>query len=217
MINIFRTFKSTPLSKVTIFHNPSSATSNHLLSKLNKFSQLPCTSNRYLGPTARATTRELGKFSVDLHEDKMPTYEEYLEIHDLLSVHPDNAIAFEKIFPLMYDHQSSTICKKSAFTTKKKQKYLGDLQVFNQQDYKTVEAAFAAEKLDLMFNAPLIIDWENSLLAVDDAGLDRIMANYLSCGTQDSHKSNLDNYRPITKSYKQEQVHPHVAEFADLF
>lgn len=69
---------------------------------------------------------------------------------------------------------------------------------------------------------PIIIDYSNRLLANDDASFDRIMQNYLTCGIQNARagpvrlasrtsQSNMNSLDPSTL------VHPHVAEFADLF
>jgi len=72
------------------------------------------------------------------------------------------------------------------------------------------------EKLTTVATEPLIIDFKNNLIANDDKSFDRIMSNYLSCGKQNA--SNI-NARPKKKRSADinEVVHPHIAEFADLY
>lgn len=220
MLGFLRTFKSRPLAQVTVFHNHNSLKSHQMLSKLNRLAELPCTYDRYTGTEPLPSSNEVGKFAVHLKENCLPSYQEYLAMHDFLDIHPENGLAFEKIYPIFF--QNETLCKKSASLTNKKQKYLADLLVFTAEEYENITKEFKRElKSDSpsVFNAPLIVDWENSLIAVDEKGLDRIMANYLSCGTQQTQDFNHRSFaqRGTTNANSHTHVHPHVAEFADLF
>ncbi|ODV78343.1 uncharacterized protein CANTADRAFT_41131 [Suhomyces tanzawaensis NRRL Y-17324] len=69
---------------------------------------------------------------------------------------------------------------------------------------------------------PVIIDYDHKLVANDEASFDRIMQHYLLCGIQ--HLTNLTavnsaRSRPLSQAHIHQHslVHPHVAEFADLF
>lgn len=76
---------------------------------------------------------------------------------------------------------------------------------------------------------PIIIDYNNKLLANDETSFDRIMQNYLLCGIQHATNGNIrstlpGNYvttatHPLGTKHTANAnlVHPHVAEFADLF
>lgn len=215
MINIFRSAtKITPSIKISFFHNPKLATSGNLLGKLQRFSELPATT-KLAGVAGVAGGNK--KFLVDVEDSKLPSYSQYLEIYDFLSMHPENALSFEKAFPMMFDSKSHTLCKRTATSFNKRKIVLGDLEMFNAEEYEIIERAFYNQD-NASFNAPLVVDWENSLIATDDKGLDRIMANYLSCGTQDTQKAGgYHIYKSNKDLIKQDPVHPHVAEFADLF
>lgn len=225
MSSIFRSFKATkPLNRITFYHNPNSAASLYLLEKLNRFSELPSTFNRFGGASQTLPPQELGKFSVELKESKIPNYEEYTQVHDFLHMHPENALSFEQVFPVMFDSEIHTLCKKTATKTNKQQKFLGDLETFSREEYEMIHNAFKQQPHSNIFRAPLVVDWENSLIAVGEKGLDRIMANYLSCGIQDTGKGDYNysykanNQRKNTiDQHSHTHVHPHVAEFADLF
>lgn len=72
---------------------------------------------------------------------------------------------------------------------------------------------------------PLIIDYNNKLVANDEESFNRIMMNYLSCGIQHADKAELpyrlqynsNNKNKVDEIPQPDLVHPHVAEFADLF
>lgn len=104
-----------------------------------------------------------------------------------------------------------------------------------------MQKVVGAEKALLV---PFVVDWTNKLVAVDDEGLDKIMANYSSCGLQSSSHVYKPEEAELISEQKQWQspsllnpklqagpgavpqahaaaviyaVHPHAAEFADLF
>lgn len=68
--------------------------------------------------------------------------------------------------------------------------YLQDLKLLSPQEFD-----------QLKFTGPLIVDNHNSLLANSDMNLHRVLNNY-------DYKPNMN---------LQHLIHPHIAEFADLF
>lgn len=68
--------------------------------------------------------------------------------------------------------------------------YLQDLKFLSPQEFG-----------QLKFNGPLIVDSNNSLLANNEMNLNRLLTNY--------------DYKPNVNL--QHLIHPHIAEFADLF
>lgn len=262
MIRSFLRFNTSNVkpNNITIFHDTNSKMSHHLLSKLTEYSKLPTTFQKYnaQGWFSRAHNKSVmlqaaggsqsSKFTVELKFDQTPSYQDYFFIHEhCIGMHPGNGASFERKFPQLFELQNVTLCNENATRVKKQRNFIDDLAVLLHHEY----ASLAAE--EKFFKAPLIIDWSNNLIADDDKGLDRIMANYLSCGIQDSHKNVLleDNYvSPVASAPKQavrsnndndhsghqasfvlntsgsrkkstynrnDIIHPHVAEFADLF
>ncbi|CUM55502.1 uncharacterized protein AC631_03117 [Debaryomyces fabryi] len=245
---------------ITIFHDSNSKLSHHLLGKLTGYSQLPNTFHRTNGvgwfqnaSAHRQSASPAGiisnKFNLELKMNQTPSYQDYYFIHEhCTDIHPDNCTSFEKKFPFLFELQNITLCNQTATKQNKQKRFINDLQLLLQEDYNQ----FSEQKN--FFKAPLIIDWSNNLIAGDDKGLDRIMANYLACGIQDSHKNVLhedslveaeiieektssggdndhtDNNannagyatqgsprRTNSRYNRNDIIHPHVAEFADLF
>ncbi|CAN3357302.1 hypothetical protein DICA3_C09714 [Diutina catenulata] len=60
---------------------------------------------------------------------------------------------------------------------------------------------------------PLVIDWQNRLVATDCKSFDRILANYNGCGMQ-NFGATANHESPV---FDHNLVHPNCAEFADLF
>lgn len=120
-------------------------------------------------------------------------------IDECLSMHPDNKSIMLEIF-----HPNKQFLGKSNL-----------LRDFSLHDLIYDYNNLSKDKNQL----PLIIDFNNKLIANDDATIDRILVNYLTCGIQ-----NTTNTKPPSSSSSSsaktkynDLVHPHVAEFADLF
>lgn len=205
---------------LTLFHNTNSRLSNHLLERL--------------------TTHE-SRYLLDVRTDKLPLYETYRFIHEeCVNIHPQNAKSFEKVFPALLASPDHLFCDREVKHKSKQKQFVPDLELVHENTYLDKVAAHDALEL-----SPFVVDWANKLVAVDDDGLDRIMHHYYSCGMQGSlkvhHPSGSDRILsppssgsgillPFTSpalsranTIKEQSasmmcaVHPHVAEFADLF
>lgn len=208
--SFFRRLATSPVAKLptlTVYHNTLSTTSTHLVNKLCAYAALPSTAQRYA-----ETPRLAGgvpKFVVQVKENQLPSFEDYEFVHEkCLGIHPGNMATFRRLFPRLAGSL----------------RYAGDLQMMSATEYDAVLLANRSR----FFKPPLVIDHTNCLVAHDDQGLDRIMANYLSCGTQDSHKniageddSKFQHMPHVSANASQEMrthhIHPHIAEFADLY
>lgn len=214
MLSFSRFLTSRPSATLTFFHNANSKLSNHLLSRLIKHD------SRYL---------------LDVRTNKLPLYRTYSFIHEeCMNVHPQNATSFEKIFPALLASPGHLFCDVAVKKESKQKQFVPDLDLVSENQYLDLLAEHSAKEL-----RPFVVDWANQLVATDDEGLDRIMHNYYSCGMQKSSMIHQDTGLDIicsksagaplvtsTKSgsFPHEQaaamlyaVHPHVAEFADLF
>ncbi|CUM65058.1 uncharacterized protein PRCAT00002680001 [Priceomyces carsonii] len=173
---------------ITIYHQTNSHASAQLLSKLHAYSMLPSTLNKY-DQYLDVQTQPF-KFQVNIKINKGLSYQDYLFImNECLDIHPDNKQILQRLMKLNKSY---------------------DMNVLSRESF---------EKLlqGITLSEPLVIDYKNNLIANDEKTFDRIMANYLSCGIQ--HSYNVNNLNPTgrTTSSQMHEVHPHVAEFADLF
>lgn len=219
MLSFSRLVSASAKPTVTFFHNADSKLSHHLLSRLVKHD------SRYL---------------LDVRINKLPLYRTYSFIHEeCMNVHPQNARSFEKIFPALLASPSHLFCDAAVKNNLKQKQFVPDLALRLENHYHDELAKHSATEL-----TPFVVDWNNQLVAIDDEGLDKIMHHYYSCGLQKSsmihENSGLDSISSACESSalplvetgsssangftRRTQaaammyaVHPHVAEFADLF
>ncbi|CAH6720429.1 hypothetical protein CLIB1444_03S11694 [[Candida] jaroonii] len=127
-------------------------------------------------------------FKVNLRDK--PAYKDFSNIFDsFLNIHPDN-------FRILID------CYPEILFNVPKDKRLSkicvqDLNLINNENFEK-----------LKFNGPLIIDNNNHLLANDINSIERVLHNYEYNLNYEIGNSKILNALP---------VHPHAAEFADLF
>lgn len=206
------TGKSTPT--LTLFHNTNSRLSLHLLERL------AIHDSRYL---------------LDVRTNKLPLYKTYAFIHEeCMNVHPQNNRSFERIFPALLASPTHLFCNAEVKRGAKQKQFVPDLELVDESSYLDKVALHAPEEL-----SPFVVDWANKLVAVDDDGLDTIMRNYYSCGMQKSSKVHLPQGNDFIVSHPKPApvaaqpkpapaaststynsircVHPHIAEFADLY
>lgn len=182
---------------IKFYHYPSSQASGQLLSKLRSLSQLPIRSSKDVAAN--------DKFGLDVVTNARLSYDDYRYIFDeCINVHPSNKLILATILP----HGP---CSRSY-----------DLEPAWEKDM------FESQQVA---RGPLIIDYHNSLIANDDESLDRIMQHYLSCGMQrlptaqaapvsvgdQQWSAALQESLRDLKTSGSKPVHPHVAEYADLF
>lgn len=209
-LRFFNSFSRSAMAQpmVTFFHKPNSKLSNHLLERLASNS----------------------RYSLDVRSNKLPLYRTYRFLHEeCMNIHPQNAKAFEAVFPNLLA-SNHLFCDHEVKRNSKRKQFVLDLDLESESDYLRKLSALEADM------KPFVIDWENRLLAYNDEGLDRIMQNYYSCGTQKSKmehlpvgcdfaevdEADISRAKPNNKTHVQSaamlyMVHPHIAEYADLF
>lgn len=196
---------------LTLYHNAHLKLLHHLLSRLkNKLA-----------------------FRLDIVANQVPDYNVYKFLHEQCNVHPQNAKCFEHVFPALL-HLDHTFDEYAARGDKRRQ-FVPDLELMEVHEYKArVDCHKPAEV------KPFVVDWINKLVAADDKSLDTILANHRSCGMQTSPMVHVAGHEPdivvpatvtpaesghvscgrgraSTTAAMAYLVHPHVAEFADLF
>lgn len=210
-LRFFNSFSraATAQPMVTFFHKPNSKLSNHLLERLSSNS----------------------RYTLDVRSNKLPLYRTYRFVHEeCINIHPQNTKAFEAVFPSLLA-SNHLFCDHEVKNNAKNKQFIADLDLESEADY--LEKISTHTVADLR---PFAIDWENRLLAYNDEGLDRIMQNYYQCGTQKSKMEHLhvgcdfaevdaaqfppekpNNVNHAHSAAMLYMVHPHMAEFADLF
>ncbi|WLF81533.1 hypothetical protein PVL30_005331 [Lodderomyces elongisporus] len=234
---IVNSFKLSPSTKqatssikpvsITIYHNPNSLTSHNLLNKLVTYSKSETASTTSTTSTTRnfdAATltsiprlRPSVKFNVNVIANQPIAKDHFDYIMSNLDYHPDNhAIMLQ----LLGNNglTNSQLLKKF------------DLH-HNLNFENVVKSMKSHQSANGSSIGPLIIDHKHHLLANDFKSFDRMMANYLSCGMQNvDYRSANVNTNVIANGERDRQqqqheqrqnrdgvVHPHSAEFADLF
>lgn len=213
-------------NNITVFCSKGCKQSIEIIDKLSAYSQAPNTFEKYAKQGflwSKNRPQQTRKFEIDLRIDNAPLYEEYLFLRtQCMEIHPDNIGAFKKVFPDMMRLQMGSGSSVLTEQPKQGKTFLQDFEVLPRQEYER-----SLEQRKEFFRPPLVVDWSNRLMSLDDANLDRVLSNYMSCGIQQ-----VDKGQPFTAgdNYQSQQlrstggsaagidtVHPHVAEFADLF
>lgn len=221
-----------PSTSIAIYHNTNSLLSNSLLSKLSNYSELPCTLHKYKDAKSdkilynTTLTANKHKFNIDLKLNQTLSKKDFKFIIDeCVDIHPDNRSILIQL--LMNDASSNAAVNKSKL-----------IKNFNIHDEKVV--SYDTVKNNTI-KFPIIIDYNNKLIANDETSFDRIMSNYSACGIQnflqskpvknlvDEINSNgsgnhllfkqaqAQSQQQLLPIMNQNLIHPHIAEFADLF
>lgn len=209
-----------PVERITLYRDENCKLSEHFLSRLSKFGQMP--KRQVIDKDTEALSGDTRlKFEIEM-QTQLPCYNTYKFLHqECIPVHPQNLKSFERAFPFLFEKKDITSLNSRLSSMRGMKKFIGDVQLLEREEYDLLA------KHPEFFKGPLIVDWTNNLVATDDEGLDKIITNYVACGMQDFHKDKID----ISNLDKEEEKihfresmkraghvpHPHVAEFADLF
>ncbi|KAL6450391.1 hypothetical protein SBY92_004597 [Candida maltosa Xu316] len=168
-MSLFRTLQNSP-STITIFHNSKLPLSNKLYDILE---------------TAYDTQSERPKyeFSLDLMKDKMPTYDQYqLIVSRYLKSTQAKDILHTK-FPFLHDREVEFYNNKGNLVTVKGIDW--NNKIFSEAEYQMIYDTFNKlqesknqEKAAHLFEAPLVVDWDQELIAGDEGTLSEILAKY---------------------------------------
>ncbi|CCE84102.1 Piso0_004705 [Millerozyma farinosa CBS 7064] len=172
-MSLFRTLQHSP-AVITMFHNqkvPASASLHDILSKayykLNDKDQL---------------------FQLDVCSNQMPTYDQYVLITSQCLKDKQSQSIIDACFPFMYERQLSeakkrvTIRSPSGITPSPS----GGHKVFSEGEYSLISETFASlleenhPNVDPanIFKAPLVIDWDQCLIANDESTLSTLLKAY---------------------------------------
>ncbi|CUM66547.1 uncharacterized protein PRCAT00004216001 [Priceomyces carsonii] len=166
-MSLFRSLQNSPAT-ISIFHNgklPASAKIYKLLD--NAYFKLNDKKN---------------KFQIDLMQDKMPTYDQYVLLSQKFLKDKASKDTLKQCYPLFSDRKTSG---PDDVIIKGVQPSSG-LKVFNEGEYSMIYDAFntlitkddADIKAEDIFRPPLVVDWDQNLLANDEKGLNHILEKY---------------------------------------
>lgn len=174
-MSLFRTLQNSPAT-ISIFHNTKIPLSSALYQVLEKADN-------------KINSGKRVHFQVDVMANKMPTFSQYQSlassfIPDLPSRHILNSC-----YPFLYDQK---IAGDKASVT---MKGVEPTKIFNEGEYQLIYEVFnnsieskdhphatiqglEIEEPEQIFSAPLIVDWDQNLIAGDEESLAEILKKY---------------------------------------
>ncbi|SGZ49074.1 CIC11C00000003095 [Sungouiella intermedia] len=170
-MSLFRSLQNSPAT-ISIFHYAKQPASAKVYATLEK------AYFRY--------NENKNQFQIDLNAKKMPTYDQFKDIYSH-AVHGEAAkTVIQTCFPLLSDKKTSSLAEH--FTTFKSLGVKTDrgFKIFSENEYVAIQEAFSQlvnesePEIDPteLFRAPLVVDWDQNLIACDEDGLETILAKY---------------------------------------
>ncbi|ODV80600.1 DUF1687-domain-containing protein [Suhomyces tanzawaensis NRRL Y-17324] len=164
-MSLFRTLQNSPAT-ISIFHNNKVPLSTKLYQILER---------------AEAQLDE--KFRIDLMANKIPTFDQYQAIANSLHSRAGRT-ALNDCYPFLHDQRNlhsanQTVTFKGVEPTK----------IFNEHEYSIISEIFqnavegkedGTEDADPVhiFEPPLVVDWDQNLIARDESLLQTLLAKY---------------------------------------
>ncbi|KAI5949431.1 hypothetical protein KGF54_005666 [Candida jiufengensis] len=173
-MSLFRTLQSSPAT-ITLFHNSKLPLSNKIYDILNKTYETLPEKPKY-------------DFQIDLMKNKMPTYDQYqIFINKFLKSEQSKSI-LHNCFPFLNDRQSTNLYDSNGKTTTIKGIDWSN-KIFTKHEYELIYETFNKlindennKSIDTnpadIFKAPLVVDWDQDLLANDEETLKTILSKY---------------------------------------
>lgn len=170
-MSLFRSLQNSPAT-ISIFHNAKIPTSARVYASLEK--------------AYYRLNENKNQFQIDLNAKQMPTYDQFKDIYSQ-AVHGDEAKhVLQSCFPLLSDRKSGDNNNVTTFKSVGVSTDRG-FKVFSQNEYEKIHEAFTQligetdPEIDPaeLFKAPLVIDWDQNLIASDEDGLAAILAKYV--------------------------------------
>ncbi|KAI5959954.1 uncharacterized protein KGF55_005186 [Candida pseudojiufengensis] len=172
-MSLFRTLQSSPAT-ITLFHNAKLPLSNKVYDILNKTYETLPEKPKY-------------DFQIDLAKNQMPTYDQYQIFVNKFLKTEQSKQTLHNCFPFLHDRQTELLNSNGKVITVKGIDWSN--KIFNQHDYQLIYDTFNKlinESTDLsihtnpadIFKAPLVVDWDQDLLAGDEETLKTLLAKY---------------------------------------
>lgn len=172
-MSLFKSLQNSPAT-ISIFHNNKVSLSNELYRVLDK--------------AYYKLNEDTNNFQVDLMANKMPTYDQFLLITNSCLKDKASKQLLQNCYPFMYGKKSGEINNRITVESPIRPDNSGSngLNVFSEGEYAMIYEAFnklvEEKEPDVnpsdIFQAPLIVDWDQCLIAADKEGLSSILSKY---------------------------------------
>lgn len=185
-MSMFKTLQNNP-GVITIFHNAQSQLSKTLLTNLQRsakpFHQQESSQHQSLfnkilhgkSDSESKTPRE--KYLIEEVDSGFPTYDQLKMIKSFVKTHPSSKSTFIDVFPKFIDEKAL-----NSQNTGGKDKYninISDIKIPDELDtIELINTDYRKLLQDGWFKPPLVIDWDNNLIANNEFTLDRILKHY---------------------------------------
>lgn len=224
MLRFARLITGSASPTITIFHNTNSRLSSHLLERL--------------------VTHD-SRYILDVRSNKFPLYGTYSFIHEeCLNVHPQNNRSFERIFPALLESTSHLFCDIEVKTNAKVKQFVPDLELVDKMSYLDKIACHSAKELSPFVvdweNKLVAVDdggldtimqnyyscgmqksskehspeTTDSILQGSGSGTDPIFNTAAASSRPTCSSQHILTSLSTLALYA---VHPHIADFADLY
>lgn len=172
-MSLFRTLQNQPAT-ISIFHNAKIPLSNKL------YNALKLAYNKQLQAYSQP------KFEINLMKDTIPTYDQYMIFINqcLKDNHSKNSL--HNCYPFLSDRRKHFYETLGQSITIKGVDFHD--KIFTPEEYAMIHETFntiqqlGESQRDVLpsevFKAPLVVDWDQNLLATDEAGLRKILEKY---------------------------------------
>ncbi len=183
-MSMFKTIQSNP-GVITIFHNVHSQLSKSLLTKLQQsakpYHQQVSSKHQSIlskvlhGNSDSESKSPLEKYTIEQINSGFPTYDQLKLIKSFVNSHPSSKTTFIDVFPKFIDPkvlESLNGANKYNFN-------ISDLKIPDEMEIiELLNTDYERLLKDGWFKPPLVIDWDNSLIANNEFTLDRILKHY---------------------------------------
>ena len=169
-MSLFRTLQNSPAT-ISIFHNKKIPSSSHLYKILSR--------------AYENLNKEKFQFQLDVMENRMPTFDQYQYIiSNSLRSRMTNDVLRE-CFSLLKDDSSAGDTQVETDNTilKTKEKKSpsfteGEYNLFYDAFNKLLESSNPDVDSAAIFKAPLVVDWDQVLIANNEEGVSTILSKY---------------------------------------
>lgn len=169
-MSLFRTLQNSPAT-ISIFHNKKIASSSHLYKVLNR--------------AYENLNKEKFYFQLDVMENRMPTFDQYQYIIANTPQSSMNNDVLRACFPLLKDDSSTEETKvetaNAISNVKRKQTPSfteGEYNLFYDTFNKILESNNSDVDSAAIFKPPLVVDWDQVLIANNEEGVSTILSKY---------------------------------------